>query len=57
MKWLSTINQIIGSISSRTILNNGLDSKEVNRIESRLTWNYIRYLRIKKQLDINVETI
>jgi hypothetical protein len=38
-------------------LNNGLDGKEVNRIESRLTWNYIRYLRNKKQLDITIETL
>jgi hypothetical protein len=37
--------------------NNGLAGKEVNRIEARLTWNYIRYLRNKKGLDINVETL
>jgi hypothetical protein len=37
--------------------NNGLDGKEVNRIESRLTWNYIRYLRNKKHLAIDVETL
>ena len=38
-------------------INNGLDGIEVNRIESRLNWNYIRYMRNKKQLDINVETL
>lgn len=38
-------------------LNNGLDGKEVNRIESRLTWNYIRYLRNKKHLAIDFETL
>lgn len=38
-------------------LNNGLGGGEVNRIESRLTWNYIRYLRNKKQLAIDVETL
>jgi hypothetical protein len=38
-------------------LNNGLDGKDVNRIESRLTWNYIRYLRNKKQMAINVEAL
>ena len=38
-------------------INNGLSKKEVNRIESRLNWNYIRYMRNKKQLDINVETL
>ncbi len=38
-------------------LNNGLMEGEVHRIESRLTWNYIRYLRNKKGLDINVETL
>lgn len=38
-------------------LNNGLANGDVNRIESRLSWNYIRYLRNKKGLDINVETL
>ncbi len=38
-------------------INNVLDGNEVNRIESRLNWNYIRYMRNKKQLDINVETL
>lgn len=37
--------------------NNGLTSCEVNRIESRLTWDYIRYLRNKKGLDISIETL
>lgn len=37
--------------------NNGLAGKEVNRIEARLSWNYIRYLRNKKRLDINIETL
>ena len=37
--------------------NNGLAKCDVHRIESRLTWNYIRYLRNKKGLDINVETL
>ncbi|HLN20926.1 MAG TPA: hypothetical protein VK213_07540 [Bacteroidales bacterium] len=38
-------------------LNNGLENGDIYRIESRLTWNYIRYLRNKKGLDINVETL
>ena len=37
--------------------NNGLANGEVHRIESRITWNYIRYLRNKKGLDINVDTL
>lgn len=37
--------------------NNGMAKCDVHRIESRLTWNYIRYLRNKKGLDINVETL
>jgi hypothetical protein len=37
--------------------NNGLDSKEIFRIESRLSWNYIRYLRNKKQLNIDADTL
>lgn len=40
----------------RYLNNNGLDG-EVNRIESRLGWNYLRYLRNKKQMDINAETL
>jgi hypothetical protein len=38
-------------------LNNGLANCDVHRIESRLTWNYIRYLRNKKGMDINIETL
>lgn len=37
--------------------NNGLTGETISRIESRLTWNYIRYLRNKKRLDINLETL
>lgn len=37
--------------------NNGFSDKEVYRIESKLNWDYIRYLRSKKLLDINVETL
>jgi hypothetical protein len=37
--------------------NNGLDGKEINRVESRLSWNYIRYLRNKKQLNIDADTL
>jgi hypothetical protein len=37
--------------------NNGLKDAEVFRIESKLHWNYIRYLRNKKNLDINVDTL
>ena len=37
--------------------NNGFNGSEVFRIESRLTWNYIRKLRNKKLFDINVETL
>jgi hypothetical protein len=37
--------------------NNGLATCDVHRIESRLTWNYIRYLRNKKGLDTNIETL
>lgn len=37
--------------------NNGLDDKEINRIESRLSWNYIRYLRNKKQLNIDADSL
>ncbi len=38
-------------------LNNGLANGDVHRIESRLTWKYIRYLRNRKELDINVESL
>jgi hypothetical protein len=38
-------------------INNGLANEEVHRVESRLTWNYIRYLRNKKRLDICVKTL
>lgn len=37
--------------------NNGLSGETINRVETRLTWNYIRYLRNKKRLDITVETL
>jgi hypothetical protein len=37
--------------------NNGLNGKHVYRIESRLRWNYIRYLRNMKLLDIDVEVL
>ena len=37
--------------------NNGFSGSEVFRIESRLTWNYIRKLRNIKLFDINVETL
>ena len=37
--------------------NNGLTNGDVHRIEARLTWNYIRYLRNRKALDINVESL
>jgi hypothetical protein len=37
--------------------NNGFTNTEVYRIESRLTWNYIRMLRNKKLFDINIETL
>ncbi len=37
--------------------NNGLGNIEVHRIEARLTWNYIRYLRNRKGLDISVESL
>ena len=37
--------------------NNGLNETDVYRVESRLHWNYIRYLRNKKGLDISVETL
>jgi len=36
---------------------NGLGDQRVNRIESRLKWDYIRYLRNRKRLDIIVETL
>lgn len=37
--------------------NNGLSGETINRVETRLTWNYIRYLRNKKRFDITVETL
>jgi hypothetical protein len=37
--------------------NNGLEDQSVFRIESRLTWNYLRYLRNKRRLNINIETL
>lgn len=37
--------------------NNGLENCIVQRIEVRLKWDYIRYLRNKKRLNINVETL
>ncbi len=36
---------------------NGLSEKDVFRIESRLKWDYIRYLRNRKRVDITVETL
>jgi hypothetical protein len=36
---------------------NGLANYNVHRIEARLTWNYIRYLRNRKGLDIRVESL
>lgn len=38
-------------------LINGLENCEVYRIESRLSWNYIRYLRNKKKLDVQVDSL
>ena len=38
-------------------MKNGLGGAEVFRIESRLNWDYIRYLRNSKRLDITVETL
>jgi hypothetical protein len=37
--------------------NNGLAGQEVHRIEARLSWNYIRYLRNRRHLNIDVETL
>ena len=37
--------------------NNGFSDNEVYRIESKLKSEYIRYLRSKKLMDINVETL
>ena len=37
--------------------HNGLAGKEVHRIEARLSWNYIRHLRNRRQLNIDVETL
>lgn len=36
---------------------NGLANCSVHRIEARLTWNYLRYLRNRKGLDITVESL
>lgn len=36
---------------------NGLSNYNVHRIEARLTWNYLRYLRNRKGLDITVEAL
>lgn len=37
--------------------NNRLEDQTVFRIESRLTWNYLRYLRNKKGLNITIDTL
>jgi hypothetical protein len=37
--------------------NNSLGGQEVYRIEARLSWNYIRHLRSRKHLNIDVETL
>lgn len=37
--------------------NNGLAGQEVHRIEARLHWNYIRHLRNRRCLNIDVETL
>jgi hypothetical protein len=37
--------------------NNGLAGQEIHRIEVRLSWNYIRHLRNRKHLDIDIETL
>ncbi len=37
--------------------NNGLAGQEVYRIEARLSWNYTRYLRNRRQLNIEIETL
>lgn len=37
--------------------NNGFKGQDVYRVECRLTWDYIRYLRNKQHLDINPETL
>jgi hypothetical protein len=37
--------------------SNGLAGQEVHRIEARLSWNYIRHLRNRKHLSIDVETL
>ena len=36
---------------------NGFKNQNVFRIESRMKWDYIRYLRNRKSLDITVETL
>jgi hypothetical protein len=37
--------------------NNGLSGNTVNRIESRLNWNYIRYIRSRKKFNIDVDSL
>jgi len=37
--------------------NNGLAGQDVHRIEARLSWNYIRHLRNRRYLNIDVETL
>jgi len=37
--------------------NNGFNGQDVYRVECRLTWDYIRYLRNKRHLDINPDTL
>lgn len=37
--------------------NNGLAGSDVFRIEARLSWNYIKFLRNKKCLDITLESL
>jgi hypothetical protein len=36
---------------------NGLAGQEVQRVEARLSWNYIRHLRNRRHLNIDVETL
>jgi hypothetical protein len=38
-------------------VNNGLAGKEVYRIEARLSWNYIRHLRNRRRLNIDIDTL
>jgi hypothetical protein len=37
--------------------NNGLGGQEVHRVEARLSWNYIRHLRNRRHLNIDVESL